>query len=284
MIPPLIIPEAVPRARRQANAFTLMELLIVVAVIVTLMALAVPAFQAVRGSTDFGSDVYNIAGAFEQARAYAMANNTYVLAGIMEVNSSQSATAVPQVSGTGRIAIAVIASKTGARPYDINGLSNWPSIYNTGATTTNGGGFIAVSRLATFPNIHLVDLQNSTSIPPASGNMARATVSAAYNLSNAQSASQNPLQSGVTIFGWPLGALLAAPPQYTFQSVVEFDPVGSARVINTVNLDAIPHFIELALEPANGIAAATPSTNQNTGQLAAVQIDGISGAIRIYRP
>jgi type II secretory pathway pseudopilin PulG len=260
------------------------ELLVVVGVIVTLMALAVPAFQAVRGSTDFGSEIYNIAGTFEQARAYAMANNTYVLAGIMEVSASQGSTVVPQTSGTGSIAIAVIASKTGARPYDINGLSNWPSIYNTGAATTNGGGFIAVSKLATFPSVHLVDLQNSTSIPPTSGNMERAAVSAAYNLSNAQNLSQNPLQGGATIFAWPLGALLAAPPQVIFQSVVEFDPVGSARVINTVNLDAIPHFIELGLEPAHGTTAAPPPANQNTSQLAAVQIDGISGAIRIYRP
>ncbi len=284
MIPPLTSSEPAQPARRQATAFTLVELLVVVGVMVTLMALAIPAFQAVRGSTDFGSEIYNIAGTFEQARAYAMANNTYVLAGIMEVNASQASTVVPQTSGTGSIAIAVIASKTGARPYDINGLSNWPSIYNTGATTTKGGGFIAVARIASFPNIHLVDLQNSTSIPPASGNMERPTVSAAYNLSNAQYVSQNPLQSGATIFGWPLGALLAAPPQYIFQSVVEFDPVGSARIINTVNLDAIPHFIELGLEPAYSITTAPPPANQNTGQLAAIQIDGISGAVRIYRP
>jgi prepilin-type N-terminal cleavage/methylation domain-containing protein len=64
--------------------FTLVELLVVVAVMVVMMRLAIPAFNAIRGGTDFTSEVYDIAGTFEQARSYAMANNTYVLAGIFE--------------------------------------------------------------------------------------------------------------------------------------------------------------------------------------------------------
>ena len=99
------------------SGFTLVELLVVVAIIVVMTTLAIPAFNAIRGGTDFTSEVYNIAGTYDQARAYAVANNTYVLAGIAEVSSALDSSVTPQVTGTGRVAMAVIASKTGTRPY-----------------------------------------------------------------------------------------------------------------------------------------------------------------------
>ena len=89
----------------------------VVGIIVLVSSLAIPAFNVIRGGTDFTSEVYEIAGLFDQARAYATANNTYVLAGIEEVSSAQDTTANPQVAGTGRIAVAILASKSGTRPY-----------------------------------------------------------------------------------------------------------------------------------------------------------------------
>ena len=49
------------------------------------------ALHTIRGGTDFTSEVYEIAGLFDQARAYATANNTYVLAGIDEVSSAAAA-------------------------------------------------------------------------------------------------------------------------------------------------------------------------------------------------
>src|ERR1700678_672955 len=89
------------RMIQRRAAFTLVELLVVVGVIVLMMTLAIPAFNAIRGGTDFTSQVYDISGTLEQARAYAMANNTFVLVGIAEVSAQQSTSANPQVSGTG---------------------------------------------------------------------------------------------------------------------------------------------------------------------------------------
>ncbi|HEX4083849.1 MAG TPA: prepilin-type N-terminal cleavage/methylation domain-containing protein [Chthoniobacteraceae bacterium] len=262
------------------RGFTLVELLVVVGVMAVMMSLVIPAFQNVRGGSDFSSSVYDIAGAFEQARAYAMANNTFVLAGVMEANASNSSSTSPQVAGIGRLAIAVVASRNGTRPYDVTALSNWTSIYGTGLSTTNGGGLTPVVKLATFRGIHMVDLQDAGSVPPATGNMARPSVPVAYNLSNSQMDSQ----SGATEFGWPLGVPLTTPPQYTFLRVVEFDPLGSARILNVANSDAIPHFIELGLEPCHGTSVPATPSNQNVGQIAAIQIDGMSSAVRIYRP
>jgi hypothetical protein len=82
---------------------------------------------------------------------------------------------------------------------------------------------------------------------------------------------------------WPLGTQLSGSPQYTFNKVIEYDPQGSARIISTTNLSAIPHLIEIGLQPAHGVTAS-PLVNGSTGQIAAIQIDGMSGATTTYRP
>jgi type II secretory pathway pseudopilin PulG len=271
------------------------ELLVVVGVIVLMMTLAVPAFNSIRGGTDFTSVTYDLSGVLDQARAYAMSNNTFVLVGIMEVNSSAGTNANPQVSGTGRIAVAVIASKDGTRPYqsliDNSHDGNTPSLLTAGANVTgSGAAFTPVTKLYTFSNVHIVDLQTDDPPVPAAGNMARPTVAQYYDIGNTtQCISATP-------FGWPLGtAIKGTPvPQYSFAAqvgqgaVIEFDPQGSARIItaqgnNGPLLDAIPQQIELAIEPCRG-TSVTPLTSQAVGQMAAIQIDGMSGAVRIYRP
>ena len=252
---------------------------------VLMMTLCIPAFNAIRGGADFTSEVYDVAGTLDQARAYAVANNTYVLAGIVEVSGAQDSSATPQVTGTGRIAMAILASESGTRPYqgllNTNTLANWrTSGYGAGAA------FVAVTKLMVLTNIHLVDLQNGSSSPPQSGSMARPAVATYYNLSNTAGTSS-------TGFAWPLGTKLfnANPqPQYTFAKVIEFDPEGCARIINTANPpsypDAVPQYLEIGLQPAHGTVAAGPPSSQsaNPGQIAAIQIMGISGAIHTYRP
>jgi len=243
--------------------------------------LSIPAVNAIRGGTDFTSEVYDVAGMLDQARSYAIANDTYVLAGIVEVSGAQDSSASPQVTGTGRIAMAIIASKSGTRPYqsliNTGSLANWgTSAYGT------GGAFQSVTNLMVLQNIHLVDLQNSTSLPPQSGNMARPAVGAYYNLSNANGTSS-------TQFAWPPGRSLSNA-QYTFAKVIEFDPQGCARIISTSNTpsypDAVPQFIEIGLQSAHGAIAGGPPSSQSTdaGQIAAIQITGVSGANQTYRP
>ncbi len=267
---------SIPRARSIAG-FTLIELLVVVAVIVIMMTLAIPAFDAMRGGTDFASEVYDINGALEQARAYAMANNTFVLVGIEEVSASQSSSSSAQASGTGTVAVAVVASKDGTRPYqsmiNAGSFGTWSTSYNSGSV------FSAVTKLFTFRNIHLVDLQSQSGAPPVptTGNMVRTAVSPYYDIPNkTQCVSATP-------FAWPLGVPLTSSAQYTFNQVIEFDPQGAARIISTTNLDAVPYSIEIGLQPAHGGSATAPP-NETSGQMAAIQIDGMSGATRIYRP
>ena len=266
----------------QDAGFTLVELLVVIAVIVVMMVLAVPAFNAIRGSADFGTEVFDVAGTLDQARAYAMANNTYVLVGITEVTSSKSSSATPQTSGTGRVAMAVIASKDGMRPYQdlLNTGTISPQAWQT--TYNNGSDFTAVTKLVSLQNLHLVDLQSGALPLPAAGNMLRPPVSAYYDVANiSQCVSLTPV-------AWPLGTSLSGAPvaQYQFNKVIEFNPQGAARIIvggSSNNLDAIPYCIEIGLQPTNG-AYTTTLASGSSGQIAAIQIDGMSGATRIYQP
>ena len=274
--------------RATCAGFTLIELLVVVAVMVVLMTLAIPAYNAIRGGVDFTSEVYNMTGALDQARAYAMANDTYVLVGIIEVSAAQSASANPQSGAAGgRIEMTAIASKSGSRPYSglfgsTNSLGTWSTtLYNSTGYTS----FLAVTPLMTFQNIHLVDLQSGfTTMASTMGGMTRPTVAIPYyNLSN-------PLGTSSTQFAWPLGSKLNSSPQYTFAKVIEFDPEGSSRIFSNANPafssfpDAIPQYIEIGVQAAHGTNVPASPTQQNQGQLAAIQINGISGAVHMYRP
>src|SRR5438874_1523545 len=119
------------------NAFTLIELLIVVGIIGVLLVLIAPAFTSMKSGTDVTSAAYTIKGVLDTGRTYAKANNTYVWVGFEEVDVSQAASVSPQMSGIGRVAIAIVASKDGTRGYDITNPSlptpsAWTS-YNNGA-------------------------------------------------------------------------------------------------------------------------------------------------------
>src|SRR6476660_336487 len=98
---------------RRFNAFTLIELLIVVGIIGLLLVLIAPAFTYIKGGTDVTSAAYTIKGVLDTARTYAKANNTYTWVGFKEVDVSQDSSVSPQITGIGRVAMAIVASKDG---------------------------------------------------------------------------------------------------------------------------------------------------------------------------
>jgi prepilin-type N-terminal cleavage/methylation domain-containing protein len=254
------------------RAFSLVELLAVIAIIGIVVTFVAPAFTSIKIASDLTAATNGVAGTLERARTYAMANNLYVYVGIAEVNADVSAETVPQTpaAGTagGRIAVAVVAARDGTRGYDL--LSSLPDPAWT--NYNSGSGLIPLNKVETYENVHLA---SSLGAIPASGSMARSPVSSAYCLGS-------PACKSITPFSWPLGTQPAVG-QYYFEKVIQFDPQGVARIQYPTNQDIIVSWMEIALQQTHGSMIPPVSANA-TGAVAAIQIDGMTGAVRIYRP
>jgi len=242
----------------------------VIAVMILMMALAGPALTSLKGSRDVTHVASDIESTLEQARAYAMANNTYVFVGVQEVDVTQPATSKTQTAGVGRVAIAIVASKDGTRIYDPNSADisgSWQTNYAKGAS------LIAIGNLREFEDVHIPD---SLGTVPTTGKMARPIVDSPYHLGSAQCIS-------VTPFSWPLGSNLAGG-QYNFTKVIQFDPQGSAKVQSNGSGDNVIPWLEVDLQQTHGKAITPLPANPNTGTQTAILIDGITGAIHTYTP
>jgi type II secretory pathway pseudopilin PulG len=266
--PPLFLPVSTTRGvaseerGRRFAAFTLLELLIVVGIIGLLLVLMAPAFTTIKGGSDVTSAAYTIKGALDTARTYAKANNTYAWIGFKEVDASLSPSITPQVSGPGRVAIAIVASKDGTRGYDITN----PSLPNPAWTNySNGANLVAVGKLQCLENVHVAGALTMA------GNMARPNISSNnYIIGNAP--------ASVTPFDWPLGSALNGG-QYSFQKIINFDPQGVARIQYSTNADTISAYTEVGLQQTHGVAV-----DANNPNVVAIQLSGVGGAVAIYRP
>lgn len=262
------------------SAFTLVELLVVIAIMVIMMALVGPVMNSLKGSRDVVHIASDIDSTLEQARAYAMANDTYVFVGFDEVDVTQPLSTnptAPQPAGIGRIAMAIVASKDGTRIYDPNSNgTDIASFWSNSNNYANGAHLVAVGNLRVFDDVHLAD---SLGAVPTSGKMARSTVDNAERLGNSNCYSATP-------FAWPLGSSIGAG-QYQFTKVIQFGPQGSAKVqtkSSTSNGQDIVPWVEVDLQQTHGNALVPLPSNPNTGTQTAIQIDGITGAVRTYTP
>ena len=109
-------------AKKGRRGFTLIELLVVLAIMIGIMAFMVPAFNAMTQSKGVESAAYEIKGALETARSYAIANNTYTWVGFFEEDGSASS-ATNATPGVGRLVLSTVASKDGTLPYDAGASS-----------------------------------------------------------------------------------------------------------------------------------------------------------------
>jgi type II secretory pathway pseudopilin PulG len=247
-------------------------MLMVVAIIGIVLTFLTPAFTSIKMAGDLTNATSGMAGTLERARTYAMANSLYVYVGIAEVNADVDTATVPQSPATsnagGRVVIAVVAVRDGTRGYDL--LSSLPDPAWT--NYSSGAWLIPLGKPETYENVHLA---NSLGTIPTNGRMARPATSGAYSLGNKACKS-------ITPFSWPLGTALGSG-QYSFEKVIQFDPQGVARIQYATNQDIIVGWIEVALQQTHG-SRIPPEQSTPTGAIAAIQLDGMSGAVRIYRP
>jgi hypothetical protein len=230
-----------------------------------LMVLGIPAFNMIKGSRDLAQTASDIAGTLEAARSYAMAQNTYVFVGIAEVNATNAVSAQNQSEGIGRLVLAVVASRDGTNNYDASG--QWRGDADTPSNLE------AVSRLKVFNKAHLADFYGkvTTSGPMA----ARVELT-----SESESLGSEGVGQG-EVFRWPPGS---GNTQYTFYKVIQFDPRGSAALQEGLSPGGSVQWMEIGLQECRGIVEPAPVSDIATGNIAVIQVDGVTGAIRTYRP
>ena len=247
-------------SRLRVAGFTLIELLAVVGLMLVLLTFLGPAIAGMKGAGDLTKAAYEIKGLLDQARAYAVANNTYVFVGFAEVSAAVNASVIPQTAGFGRIAAVVIASNDGT----------WSGAVSSGTIQVASVGVIG--KLQRWENLHFAALADTA----LSGGMAnRFKVDPCFEMGNTAW-----VQATSPVFYWPLQG---TANQYAFKKVVVFDPQGVARNIvdpSATGAASMVSCFEIGLIPTNG---ATVSEKLPTN-LAALQIDGVTGATRIFRP
>lgn len=257
-------------AIKVTSAFTLVELLVVMVIGLILMALVVPAMNAFKGAGDVTRAAYDVQGALQTARTYAMANNTYTWVGFFEEDISQ-VNQVPAVSGTGRLDIVIVASKNGTPVYSTqsayistSGTATQTQSLNQILDANNQIQLALVGKPIKLDNIHLAQA-------PAFGG--RPMPSATGSFVGAQA------HTPIFTFQYPL----TGTAQYTFGSTsatgtgtIQFSPQGQAIYDLTTALNTY----EISLQSTHGTSVGAVSTAPN---LVAIDIFGLSGQSKIYR-
>jgi prepilin-type N-terminal cleavage/methylation domain-containing protein len=239
------------------NAFTLVELLIVIGIIGVLLVLIAPAFTSIKSGTDVTSAAYTIKGALDTARTYAKANNTYTWVGFFEEDVSQAST-TPAAAGNGRVVMSTVASTDGTMLYT-GDLTSPVTLASTKLTQ--------VGKLTKIENLHLKTFSAPMSTPPPDTFDARPAVASIASKigDNVTIAPPNPSLT----FYYPVGG-----SQYSFVKVVQFSPRGEAVVTNSNYTMATVS--EIGVQPTHG------TTPDGTNPVA-IQFTGLGGNFKIYR-
>ena len=245
------------------GGFTLIELLVVMSIIAILLVLMAPAFTTLKSAGDVTSAANTIKGVLDQARTYAMANNTYTWVGFYEENVSTPSTN-PATPGIGRLVMSIVASKDGTMLYTGN-LSSSVILDPPGSTI-----LIQVGKLAKIDNLHLKTFPTPppTSTPPPETFDKRPAVN-----STAQIGDSTPPSPSLT-FHYPVGS---SSPQYIFVKAVQFSPRGEAVIDNSNYV--LTTASEIGVQLTHGITPE-PSPVKNP---VAVQLTGAGGDVKIYR-
>jgi prepilin-type N-terminal cleavage/methylation domain-containing protein len=264
----------------QRHAFTLIELVVVIGIIVVLTMLLVPAFTSLRGANDLTNAAYVIKGVLEQARTYARVNNTYTWVGFYEENGAIASTN-PPTAGSGRLVMSGVASSDGT------------TVYGSTPGAIDPTRLTQVTKLTKIDNLHLpllaigtgtgdtFDTRPALQFEPTAG----------FNYSrlgelNAASPNTAPYTNSQYPFQYPVGNP-APTSQYTFLKTLQFSPRGESR-INGNNYD-VRRVVEIGLLPTRGgtvpPAASGGGTSTVTygGNVVAIQISGLGGIVKVYK-
>ena len=236
------------------------------------MVLVAPAFTNIKTGNDITTAAYTISGVLEQARNYAMANNTYVYVGFYEESaSSLSATnATPPYPGKGRLVLATVASKDGTKSSE--DLSS--TLTNPIPLTANK--IIQIGNLVKIEGIHVTDIGAPSPAPSVSAdpnsiagrpNVPYTYASPSFDYMNRINSDEIKPENHTK---FPFTA-----QGYTFYKTVRFNPRGEANLNASYDLRRAA---EIGLRPTHGA-----SVDANSSNVVAIQFSGVGGNFKIYR-
>lgn len=143
-------------SHRSRRGFTLVELLTVIAIMALVMGAAVSAVHAIKEAGGVTRAASDITATLDQARSYAMANNTYAFVGFTERDALNA-----EKEGTGQVLVLVAGSRNGTRDFG-----------------TAGSNLQELSKIQRLENLRIADSL------PTTGNLARPAVAENYRLGN----------------------------------------------------------------------------------------------------
>jgi prepilin-type N-terminal cleavage/methylation domain-containing protein len=247
---------------RRRGGFSLLELLVVLAILAILATVTIPSISGLNGSGKFNQALSQVTGILEEARSYAVAQNTFVWVAFYPVNASQLTGSQNDPSGD-HLIVATFASNDGTDP--INWTSGTYAIPYTAPTGTVINPILKVqniSQLRIAPGGNGIAYLNfTTDILPSAMTGGEASPASNVVFSYQLPAmglilSQQPLPSG------------AAPI-----SVIEFTPSGSAQVG-----EGLSSVVRVDFQPMKS-SSVTDDHN-----IASLGINGLMGLTTRYRP
>lgn len=233
------------------------------AIIAMLLVIVAPAFTTVKTGHDTTTAAYKISGALEQARNYAMANDTYVWTGFYEEDTTaiNPTTAVPPYPGKGRVLIATVFSTDGTKIYgDTDPVGLLPA-----------NRIKQLGKLIKIDGVHITDI-GAPSSPGTSRDSLDGRPDWPYTYASGLAADHfNRISSDsadTTRFAFTV-------QNYTFSKTVRFNSRGEANLNSTYSLKNVA---ELGLRPTHATTVDNASRN-----LVAIQFGGVAGNFKIYR-
>jgi len=200
-----------PPCNVRSRGFSLIELLVVVSIMSIVASFAMVAFNNMSKSTDFTADINGVTQGIEQARAAAMAGNTYVWIGFIQL----SAATPGNVDGIDEVLMAAVYGKNGQ------------------STDLAAGHYTPLFGPKTLKSLDLVKPPFDASVLQSAGRQAADDLSASQldpNPANCQ-------------FSQTVGSKKVNGKTPVFTELLQFNPLGEARIKSTSS-----NWIEIGME------------------------------------